>query len=160
MPYELEFVAGNTAGCGTPYTSGEAFFTKEGGNIHLPLQLLLCDYSSCPPVPDKSPYDIVVMRLSDTAMNVSFRELSIVEAKSVHVEYYISYSARSSRKRQAPGSDVRVPDGGTSKVIDRLDAKSEYDVIMYASTSKGEGPKSSPVIASTYPGLFIASTLS
>ena len=90
MPYQLRFVAGNTEGCGTTHTI-EALFTKEGGRTHFPLQLLLCDSSLFPSVPALPPHNVVVVRLNDTAMIVSFRKLTIVEAKSLHVIYYISY---------------------------------------------------------------------
>ena len=142
MPYELRFVAGNTAGCGTTHTI-EAFFTKEGGRTHLPLQLLLCDYPPYPSVPAVPPHDVEVKRLNGTAMSVSFKNLSLVEARSLHVIYYISYSPRSSRKRQA-SHNVRVPDGKNSVVITTLDPKSDYDVSMYATNSRNDRSDSSP----------------
>ena len=150
MPYELRFVAGNIVGCGTTHTV-QVFFTKEGGRTHLPLQLLLCDSLSCPSVPDP-PHDVEVKRLNGTAMNVSFSNLSIVEARSLHVTYYISYSPHTSRKRQT-SSDVRVPDGSNSAVVTDLDPNFDYDVNVYATTTVGEGPRSPPKIAFLPPGM-------
>ena len=147
VPYELKFVAGNTEGCGTTHV--EAFFTKEGGRTHLPLQLLLCDSSSCPSAPDP-PRNLVVKRLNGTAMNVSFSSLSIVEARSLHVTYYISYGPRGSRKRQAP-PDVRVPDGKNSVVITKLDPDLDYDVSMYATNGEGNKGAPSPTVEAPVP---------
>lgn len=92
VPFEIKFVDGNTASCGTPHTI-HAFFIKERGKTHLqlPLQSSLCDCSTCPSVSAVPPHDVVVVRLNDTAMIVSFRELTIVKANSCCVAYYISY---------------------------------------------------------------------
>ena len=79
-------------------------------------------------------------------MIVSFRKLTIVEARSLHVTYYISYSPSTSRKRVA-SRDVRVPDGSNSAVITDLDPNLDYDVNMYTTTSVGEGPRSQPISA-------------
>ena len=102
-----------------------------------------------PPVPAVPPHDVEVKRLNGTAMSVSFKNLSLVEARSLNVIYYISYSPRSSRKRQAP-HNVRVPDGKNSVVITNLDPKLDYDVSMYATNSEGDS-NSSPTKAATVP---------
>ena len=133
VPLEIKFVAGNTANCRTSHTI-QAFFTREGGKTLLPLQLLLCDSSSSPSILLFPSHDVVVVRLNDTTMIVSFRKLTIMEAKSLHVAYYISYSSYTSRKSRAS----RAPDGTNSAIVADLDLNSDYDVSMYATPSVGQ----------------------
>ena len=66
-------------------------------------------------------------------MMVSFKTLTIVEAKRVEVYYFITYTASNSvKKRQNGVNDIQVPDGKNETIITGLDPNTEYDVGVYA----------------------------
>ena len=84
-----------------------------------------------PTVPLISLLDVHVTRLTRTVMNVSFTELSIVEARSVNVVYTVMFG---SHKSPTPVAVV-VPDGQSIVVITDLDPDSEYTVTVVVSTN-------------------------
>ena len=71
-------------------------------------------------------------------MMVSFKTLTIVEAKRVKVYYFITYTASNSlKKRQNEGNVIQVPDGKNETIITGLDPNTEYDVGVYAADRDG-----------------------
>ena len=74
-------------------------------------------------------------------MMVSFKTLTIVEAKRVKVYYFITYTCTASnsvKKRQNGVNVVQVPDGKNETIITGLDPNTEYDVGVYAADRDGE----------------------
>ena len=86
-------------------------------------------------------------------MMVSFKTLTIVEAKRVKVYYFITYTASNSlKKRQNEGDVIQVPDGKNETIITGLDPNTEYDVGVYAADRDrgNSGPISQLETASLY----------
>ena len=75
-----------------------------------------------------------------TGMSVSFTRLTIVEANSISITYYIRHSSSPLTKREATKTVVREKDNTT--VISGLDPSLDYHVIVDATNS--HGTKSSP----------------
>ena len=151
MPYDVQLVAGNLAGCGEIDTS-QPLFTEEGGTYvtcialrYICRTLICCVYTylHCTEIPTvlaptSAPHNVSVQRLPNgTAMNVSFIRLSIVEAQSVSVTYTVRYSLTAFRKRQSNVKDVIVPEEERHVVIRGLDRATPYHVIVEASNSHG-----------------------
>ena len=139
MPYDVQLVAGNVAGCGKPVTS-LPFFTREGGVC----AHIMCVWSTvvvhsldtlCAE-PQRPPHDVKVERLNGTAMNVSLTRLSIVDSQSIAVSYVVSYSPRKARKRQV--REVAVPASQSYVVISGLDPRTLYQVEVFAVNSHGQ----------------------
>ena len=98
-------------------------------------------------VPGSSLNDVHVIRLTTTAMNVSFTRLSIVEAKSVNVAYTVMYASR----KYPVSNMVVVPDGQSNVMITGLDRDSEYIVKVIVS-SNGHSSTSANLTAPVIPG--------
>ena len=83
-----------------------------------------------------APMNITATRLNDTAMNVSWTPLTLVEARGF-VKYVITYTkAGGSRKRQSPSRKI-VNGTDNSCVVNDLEPGVEYDVIVGAQTGGG-----------------------
>ena len=95
------------------------------------------------PDPSHFPHNVTVKRLNGTAMNVSFVELSLVEARRRTVVYTITYSPSGSRKRQV--KEVIVPNDTSHHVIGGLNPDSEYTVRVSAGDGRGNENTSKPV---------------
>ena len=111
-----------------------------------------------PPAPEVAPHNVTVVRSEDgLSMRVSFQRLSLVEAKTLTLYYFVSYSSYpgSGRRRKSGGSQVRVPDGESSVEISGLDPYTEYEVTVFtASDEDGREPHSE---SETYRALPTAS---
>ena len=87
--------------------------------------------------PKIAPGDVEVEWLpNDTAMNVSFTRLTIVEANSIHINYFIRYSSSPLVKRDVDNKTVKMNDGSTT-VIGGLDPYLDYHVVVDATNSHG-----------------------
>ena len=154
IPYDVQLLVGNVAGC-SDVTTSQPFFTREGGIYIDDLQSVCCDYLLhlyYIPAPISPPHNVMVERLPNgTAMNVSFTRLSIVEARSINITYTVFYSLTTFSKREEPMMIV-VPDKEQYIIIGGLDPSETYHVQVRASNSNGD--KSSPV-QSVEPGIII-----
>ena len=84
--------------------------------------------------------NVTATRLNDTAMNVSWIPLTLVEARGF-VKYVITYTkAGGSRKRQSPSPKI-VNGTDTSCVVNDLEPGVEYDVIVGVQTGGGTNGK-------------------
>ena len=96
------------------------------------------------PAPEVAPHNVTVVRSEDgLSMRVSFQRLSLVEAKTLTLYYFVSYSSSpgSRRRRQSGGGQVRVPDGESSVEITGLDPYTKYEVTVFTSSDE-EGKES------------------
>ena len=76
-------------------------------------------------------------------MNVSWTQLTLMEARAFITEYSISYkTARSSRRQQTTPVVHKAPADSSSTVVDGLDPSADYLVSLSAATSVGLGPAS------------------
>ena len=99
----------------------------------------------------------VVRDENGESMRVSFRRLSLVEAKRLQLYYFVSYSPSlpgSRRRRQAGGVQVAVPEDESSVDITGLDPSTEYRVTVFTASDR-EGrerhSESSPETATPSP---------
>ena len=98
--------------------------------------------------PKIAPGDVEVEWLPNgTAMNVSFTRLTIVEANSIHINYFIRYSSSPLVKRDVDNKTVKMNDGSTT-VIGGLDPYLDYHVVVDATNSRGT-KSSSPYLLHT-----------
>ena len=105
--------------------------------------------------PKSGPHDVKVdWLLSGTEMSVSFTKLSVVEANSVNISYYISYSTSPLIKRQSEVKRVAVREKDNATVIGGVDPSLDYQVIVEATNSHGT-KSSSPYILTA--GVFVLS---
>ena len=87
--------------------------------------------------PKIAPGDVEVEWLPNgTAVNVSFTRLTIVEANSIHINYFIRYSSSPLVKRDVDKMTVNVNDGSTT-VVGGLDPYLDYHVVVDATNSHG-----------------------
>ena len=87
-----------------------------------------------------APMNVTASRINDTAMNVSWIPLTLVEARGF-VKYVITYmKAGGSRKRQSPSPKI-VNGTDNSCVVNDLEQGVEYDVIVGAQTGGGTNGK-------------------
>ena len=99
---------------------------------------------SIPPAPEVAPHDVTVVRSEDgLSMRVSFQRLSLVEAKTLTLYYFVSYTSSpgSGRRRQSGGGQVRVPGHQSSVEITGLDPYTEYEVTVFTASDE-EGRES------------------
>ena len=93
--------------------------------------------------PSKVEY-VTVVRTSDTSMTVTWRRLSIVEARGILTGYTMEYGP-------AGQENVRVqlvnigPEEGTV-MIAGLDPEVTYSVVVYASTAAGRSASDAVII--------------
>ena len=93
--------------------------------------------------------NVMVERTSPTTMAVSWRPLTLSEARGFVIFYGIAYTPTSnSRRRQAPQDMMRVNASADSSnvTIMGLDRKLGYSVTVSAITRAGKGPQSRAVM--------------
>ena len=91
-----------------------------------------------------------VSRTSPTTIMVSWKRLTLSEARGFITFYIIEYyPALNNKKRQAPSDTMRMNVSGdsSSTIIDGLDENLDYAVQVSASTSAGIGILSDPKVA-------------
>ena len=108
---------------------------------------------TAPPAPN----GVNVTRINDTTIRVSWRPLSLVEARG-HIMYRVMVTSTtgSRRRRQATqgekvctlSSPCEVPANESSVIVGGLDRDTNYTVTVNAVNSEGEtGPTSIPITA-------------
>ena len=152
VPYNVSIAAVNRAGLGA--INGMILFTRELGKMmHL---LLIVMYYYFSTAPNTSPMNVRAKRTTTTVMMVSWRPLTLAEARGFVSHYTVTYSSQiisGGRKRQAamtelvPGMDTNV----TS--IDGLDPDTVYNVHVSATTGGGDGVIS--VVISVPQGMYL-----
>ena len=123
------------------------------------LMLIGCTALSLTTAPP-APSNLMVAHVSDTIIRVSWRPLSLVEARG-HITYRVMVTPTTgSRRRQATqdervctlSSPCEVPANESSVIVVGLDRDTSYSVTVNAVNSEGEdGPTSMPITA-TIPG--------
>ena len=105
--------------------------------VHVYTYVLICFHS----VPAQ-PQGVMVERVDDTSMLVSWDKLTLVELKGL-ANYTITYSisTESRRKRQAEEGRVMVPWTESSVTIHNLRPNAAYDVNVGTVTSVGPSSK-------------------
>ncbi len=100
--------------------------------------------------------NITVNRLSPTTIFVSWKPLTLSEARGFITFYIIEYYPSLNKKRQAPSDIMRVNVSAdlSSATIDGLDEDLNYFVRVSASTSAGGGVVSSPHVAEAVRGII------
>ena len=93
------------------------------------------------PVP-RAPGDVVVMRLNETHMMVSWSALTPEEARGHLINYTVHYWPVSNTELVI---NKTIPPDTTSVVIHGLVSGEEYVVAVSATTGAGNGPRSSEV---------------
>ena len=99
--------------------------------------------------PNVAVENVVVDRTSPTTMDVSWRPLTLSEARGFVTFYSIAYTPTpNSRRRQAPQDTMHVNASADSSSVTvvGLDGDLAYSVTVSASTSAGMGPQSDTVI--------------
>ena len=100
-------------------------------------------------VPNMAVANVVVDRTSPVTMDVSWRPLTLSEARGFVTFYSIAYTpAPNSRRRQAPPQDimhVNASADSSSVTIEGLNGNLAYSVMVSANTRAGMGPQSEPV---------------
>ena len=95
-------------------------------------------------------------RISETAMTVSWRPLTLAEARGFVSHYTVSYSPApqtAGRKRQAAMTEIVEGMDSSMVIIDGLDPDTAYQVQVSASTGAGVGAVSEPVVGDPLPGI-------
>ncbi len=101
------------------------------------------------------PQSLVIVRISPTVIIVSWKPLTLSEARGFITFYIVEYyPSLNNKKRQAPSDIMRVnvSADSSSATIDSLDENKEYNVQVSASTSAGNGNASNPQVAEAFRG--------
>ena len=101
--------------------------------------------------------NVMVERISETAMTVSWQPLTLAEARGFVSHYTVTYSPQiisGGRKRQAAMTEVVSGMDSSMVIIDGLDPDTAaYQVQVSASTGAGVGAVSDPVVGDPLPGI-------
>ena len=122
------------------------------------IQCFSLPITTAPPAPN----GVNVTRINDTTIRVSWRPLSLLEARG-HIMYNVMVTPTTSsrRRRQATQREIvctlsspcEVPANESSVIVGGLDRDTSYSVTVMAVNSEGEdGPTSPPVTIS--PGIY------
>ena len=150
VAYSVSIAAVNRAGLGA--INVMILFTRELGKT---ITNLNCN-KPLSTAPNTSPMNVRAKRTTTTVMMVSWRPLTLAEARGFVSHYTVTYSSQiisGGRKRQAamtellPGMDTNV----TS--IDGLDPDTVYNVHVSATTGGGDGVIS--VVVSVPQGMYL-----
>lgn len=79
--------------------------------------------------------NVTVVRTSDTTMTVTWRRLSIVEARGIIVGYTVEYGPSEQQNGEVQLIDVGPGEG--TVMITGLDPEVAYRVVVYALTAAG-----------------------
>ncbi len=101
--------------------------------------------------------NITVNRISPTVIIVSWKPLTLSEARGFITFYIVEYyPSLNNKKRQAPSDimTVNASADSSSTTIDGLDEDFSYVVQISANTSAGKGIASSPHVAENFRGII------
>ena len=102
---------------------------------------------SCHTVPNVIVENVVVERTSPTTMDVSWRPLTLSEARGFVTFYSIAYTPTpNSRRRQSQTMFMNASADSSSVTVVGLDGDLAYSVTVSASTRAGMGPQSDLMI--------------
>ena len=157
VPYHVGVAAVNRAGLGEISTTIN--FTRELSKLsNFPIHALLIHFT----VTSISPTNVAVDRTSPTTMVVSWRPLTLTEARGFVSHYTVTYSPQiipGGRKRQAAMMvEVEGIDSNSTTITD-LDPSTVYEVQLSASTGAGGGNFSEPIQATLFLGGMSAQLL-
>ena len=150
MPYHVRVAAVNRAGQGEIRTTIN--FTRELSKSSNSLIHALLNHFA---VTSISPMNVMVKRTSSspTTMVVSWRPLTLAEARGFVSHYTVTYSPQiisGGRKRQAAMTMVVPGMDSNSTTITDLDPNTVYEVQVSASTGAGDGNFSEPIQATLF----------
>ena len=115
-------------------------FTRELGKIlHLLLIVMNYYFSTAP---NTSPMNVRAIRTTATVIMVSWRPLTLTEARGFISHYTVTYSPQvisGGRKRQAAMTEVVTGMDANMTSIDGLDPDAVYNVQVSAATAAGNG---------------------
>ena len=138
MPYNVSIAAVNRAGLGA--INVMILFTRELGKMMHLLLIVMNYYFST--VPSTSPMNVRAIRTTATVMMVSWRPLTLAEARGFVSHYTVTYSPQiisGRRKRQAAMVEVVSGMDTNAVTIGGLDPDTVYSVHMSATTGGGDG---------------------
>ena len=91
--------------------------------------------------PSASPANVTANVLNSTSILVSWEQVPLLDQNGVILSYTVTYT--SSRSGSAKTKIVTAPANQTT--LTGLNEHTEYNITVFASTSKGGGPKSAPI---------------
>ena len=151
VPYDVRITPVNLAGEGDASTG--TYFTEEHSKYFYQLQDVkkLCFVISwLHSAPNVAVMDVVVERTSPTTMDVSWRPLTLSEARGFVTFYSIAYTPTpNSRRRQAPQDTMymNASADSSSVTIQGLDGDLAYSVTVAGGTRAGVGVQSGNRVA-------------
>ena len=138
MPYNVSIAAVNRAELGA--INVMILFTRELGKMMHLLLIVMNYYFST--APNTSPMNVRAIRTSATVIMVSWRPLTLTEARGFVSHYTVTYSPQvisGGRKRQAAMTEVVSGMDANMTSIDGLDPDTVYNVQVSAATAAGNG---------------------
>ena len=128
----------NRAGLGT--INVMILFTRELGKMMHLLLIVMNYYFST--APSTSPMNVRAIRTTATVMIVSWRPLTLAEARGFISHYTVTYSPQiisGGRKKQAAMTEVVSGMDTNAVTIDGLDPDTVYNIHVSATTGGGDG---------------------
>ena len=95
--------------------------------------------------PSASPANVTANVLNSTSILVSWGQVPLLDQNGVILSYTVTYT--SSRSGSAKTKIVTAPANQTT--LTGLNEHTEYSITVFASTSKGGGTKSAPIVIIT-----------
>ena len=92
-----------------------------------------------------SPTNVAANVVDSTSILVSWGQVPLLDQNGVILSYTVTYI--SSRTGSAQTKNVAAPPNQTT--LTGLNEHTEYNITVFASTSKGGGPKSAPIVIIT-----------
>ena len=95
--------------------------------------------------PNASPANVAADVVNSTSISVSWGQVPLLDQNGVIVSYTVTYI--SSRTGSARTKNVPAPENQTT--LTDLNEHTNYSITVFASTSKGGGTKSTPIVVIT-----------
>ena len=92
--------------------------------------------------PDGSPQNVTVKNISSTSILVLWDEVPVVQRNGIITGYTITYQSQTENHND----NVTAGPNDRGKELTGLKEYVDYNITVFASTSKGDGPPSSPVL--------------
>ena len=143
-------------GPGVPYEGdilNNTYFTQELGKVTKwarPSSILFSSHTA----PNVAVMNVMVERTSPTTMDVSWRPLTLFEARGFVTFYSIAYTPTPNSRRQQASQDTMYMNASAdsdSVTIEGLDGDLTYSVTVSAGTRAGIGVESDAVIVEAMP---------